>query len=383
MAGVVNKFGLKRYIPSEIRKKIRIDAGYGCVICGGLFVDYEHIEPEFNKAVEHDPDKMTLLCSLCHDKVTKKIFSKKKVWAAKLNPKTKQKGFSRDVLDPENTSRTIFIGSSEFSMQQVLLVIHNKPVLWFSESKDSDSPYELNFIFHDKNSNVAGFVNKNVFTGVLVENDISAQGYTIQVKKSRKIFVEIEAKGGEPLRINKLHFQYGKAKVSLKGDGTLILGNVQYERQKLRDCNSAAILFHGVPNTHFKKNGRRINKHSVAVKLALRKNNSIINYRGMSVGWVFDNTVVTKDYLIAGFIGERGEGAVASIIGDSPDDVIGKLVETDINDGERGWVVVVKDEESEIGEPIWVSPKDKSTMNSRVFPGYDVSYRILANFSEH
>ncbi|HDZ0790542.1 TPA: hypothetical protein RRT77_004528, partial [Klebsiella pneumoniae] len=58
MAGVVNKFGLKRYIPSEIRKRIRIDAGYGCVICGGLFVDYEHIEPEFSKAVEHDPDKM-------------------------------------------------------------------------------------------------------------------------------------------------------------------------------------------------------------------------------------------------------------------------------------------------------------------------------------
>ncbi|WP_185094060.1 hypothetical protein [Klebsiella pneumoniae] len=93
--------------------------------------------------------------------------------------------------------------------------------------------------------------------------------------------------------------------------------------------------------------------------------------------------MVTKDYLIAGFIGERGEGIVASIIGDSPNDVIGRLVETDINDGEKGWVVVVKDEESEIGEPIWISPKDKSTMNSRFFSGYDVSYRILANFSEH
>ncbi|MGR7448908.1 HNH endonuclease [Klebsiella aerogenes] len=383
MVSKINKFGLSRYIPSDVRRKIRSDAGYGCVICGGLFVDYEHIEPEFSKAVEHDPDKMTLLCSLCHDKVTKKIFSKKKVWAAKANPKTKQEGFTRDVLDPENTPRTVYIGSSQISMQTVLLIVHNKPVLWFSESKDPTSPYELNFIFHDKNSNVAGFVNKNVFTGVLVENDISTQGYTIQVKKSRKIFVEIKAKGGEPLRINKLNSQYGNAKVSLTGNGDLILGREKYERLTVIDNGCVGIQFHGVPVTHVTRMRMRINKHFVAVQLALRKNNSIINYRGIDVGWFFDNTVITKDYLIAGFVGERGQDIVASVIGDSPNDLIGKLVKTKINNREHGWVIVVKDEESEIGEPIWVSPKDKSTMNSRTFLGYDVSYRILANFGDH
>ncbi len=46
----INKHGLKRYIEADIRRKIRHDAGYGCVICGNIFVDYEHIEPEFKDA---------------------------------------------------------------------------------------------------------------------------------------------------------------------------------------------------------------------------------------------------------------------------------------------------------------------------------------------
>lgn len=383
MAGKENKFGLKRYIPSEIRRKIRSDAGYGCVICGGLFVDYEHIDPEFNKAKEHDPDKMTLLCSLCHDKVTRRVYSKNKVWKAKLKPKTKQAGFARDILDPENTPRKVIIGSSEFSMQQVLLVLHNKPILWFSDGSEPDSPYELNFIFHDNNSNVAGFINKNVFTGVLVENDITAQGYTIIVRKNRKIFIEIKAKGGDALVISKMNSQYGKARARLTGNGSLILGENVYSELKQSNSGSAAIVFHGTPVTHFSKFGRKLNRHSVAVMLALKGNNSIVNYRGMDVGWVHDNTVVTKDYMIAGFIGEKGRDVVASIIGDSPNDLIGKIVETNINNTKKGWVLVVENEETEIGEPIWVSQKDKATMNSRVFKGYDVSYRIISNFADH
>lgn len=73
----INKHGLKRYIEADIRRKIRHDAGYGCVICGNIFVDYEHIEPEFKDAKKHDPEKMTLLCKGCHDDVTDTRISKK------------------------------------------------------------------------------------------------------------------------------------------------------------------------------------------------------------------------------------------------------------------------------------------------------------------
>lgn len=65
-----NRFGLGRYIPPEIRRLLRKEAGYGCVICGNIIIEYEHIEPEFKDALEHDPNKMTILCPGCHANVT-------------------------------------------------------------------------------------------------------------------------------------------------------------------------------------------------------------------------------------------------------------------------------------------------------------------------
>ena len=82
-----NRHGLKRHIPSKVSEKIRRDAGFGCIVCGDLVVEYEHIEPSFADAIEHDPEKMTLLCPKHHSRVTKGLISKKQIWKYKENPK--------------------------------------------------------------------------------------------------------------------------------------------------------------------------------------------------------------------------------------------------------------------------------------------------------
>jgi len=93
-----NKHGLSRYIKTEVKEQIRREAGFGCVFCGCILVEYEHIEPEFHGAEVHDPTRMTLLCPICHDKVTKRIISKRKVWEAKQNPKALERGYVNDML---------------------------------------------------------------------------------------------------------------------------------------------------------------------------------------------------------------------------------------------------------------------------------------------
>jgi hypothetical protein len=96
----VNKHGLARYIPSDIQRQIRQECGFGCVICGAAFYDYEHIEPEFADAREHNPAAMALLCGGCHARVTRKRLSKASVWAARKNPCCLQQGFNREALAP-------------------------------------------------------------------------------------------------------------------------------------------------------------------------------------------------------------------------------------------------------------------------------------------
>jgi hypothetical protein len=81
--GSLNKHDLSRRIPADVRRALRQEAGFGCVKCGFAFCEYEHIDPEFADATDHDVTKMAFLCKRCHGEVTAGISSKDSVWAAK------------------------------------------------------------------------------------------------------------------------------------------------------------------------------------------------------------------------------------------------------------------------------------------------------------
>jgi hypothetical protein len=111
---IINKYRLDRYIPSNIRRQIRQNSGFGCVICGCAICEYEHVNPPFSSAREHDPDKMTFLCSNCHDKVTRKIWSKDKVVKAMKNPYSLINKQSRFKLDLTGSNSWINFGGIRF-----------------------------------------------------------------------------------------------------------------------------------------------------------------------------------------------------------------------------------------------------------------------------
>ncbi len=76
MASPVNKHGLSRYIPQHIKRELRQRSRFGCVICRRGFYQYEHIDPPFEDAKTHVPDRMCCLCGSCHDAVTRGQLSK-------------------------------------------------------------------------------------------------------------------------------------------------------------------------------------------------------------------------------------------------------------------------------------------------------------------
>jgi hypothetical protein len=92
-----SRHGLSRNIPNSIKRTIRQNCGFGCIICGCATYEYEHVDPSFEDATVHDPDKMTLLCGSCHSYVTRGIWSKDRVKAAMRNPKCLEKGFSLNI----------------------------------------------------------------------------------------------------------------------------------------------------------------------------------------------------------------------------------------------------------------------------------------------
>lgn len=90
----VNKFGLSRNIPEFVKRKVRENCGFGCIICGTTITEYEHFFPDFKDAKTHDPDQIVLLCPTHHAEATKGILPKELVAEAKKSPVAKQRGYS-------------------------------------------------------------------------------------------------------------------------------------------------------------------------------------------------------------------------------------------------------------------------------------------------
>ncbi len=144
----VNGYGLSRTVPQDIQKQIRQRCGFGCVICGTCFYDYEHFDPDFADARAHRPEGMTLLCMQCNQKRKRGILSRETVARWNQAPKCLQQGFAREWLDYGAYPITISIGSCTSSWGSVLTV-DNESILAVRAPMDLGLPWRLSAKFAD------------------------------------------------------------------------------------------------------------------------------------------------------------------------------------------------------------------------------------------
>lgn len=72
-------------IPEKTKLAVRQRCGFGCVVCGLPFFEYDHIE-EYSKVRVHDPANLTLLCPKHHREKTNRLLSKDVIYEANSNP---------------------------------------------------------------------------------------------------------------------------------------------------------------------------------------------------------------------------------------------------------------------------------------------------------
>jgi HNH endonuclease len=138
-----NKHGLARKVPEQVCRQLRQEAGFGCVVCGLAIAQYEHIDPEFAHATEHDPANMALLCGHCHDKVNKKYLSKQAVKEAKIKPKARQLGFSHDTFDIGSDWPTIEIGDFRFVNCTNMIVVDERVIMSARPPEEAGGPFRI------------------------------------------------------------------------------------------------------------------------------------------------------------------------------------------------------------------------------------------------
>lgn len=93
-----NKHGLSRYIPVAIQDAVRSQCGFGCAICGEIFVELHHFLPEYHDATEHNPNGIIALCEKHHQMAGGGEISLKDLKNFRTDPIAFSTGFVRQDL---------------------------------------------------------------------------------------------------------------------------------------------------------------------------------------------------------------------------------------------------------------------------------------------
>lgn len=209
-----NKYGLSRHIPENIKYILRKEAGFGCVICGRAICSYEHIDPEFKDAKDHDPEKMAFLCEGCHSKITRKFWSKEKVFQAKKKPWCIQKGKCHSSFDVADSIIEVTLAGNKFYKSDDLIVIDNTEILKISPPEEMGAPYRLSGNFYDKIGKMIFSIKENEWVGEVTNFDINYVGGRIIIKNSyNETALQILCDPPRRLIIEKINLYYKGAKI--------------------------------------------------------------------------------------------------------------------------------------------------------------------------
>lgn len=356
-----NKYGLSRNIPSDIKRKIRQDDGYGCVICGYILVDYEHIDPLFSEATEHHPDNIALLCSHHHDQVTRRVLPKRCVKEAKNNPFCKSNKFSYSMYYPNIDDVKIKVGNSIFEDTLIILSLHGKPLIWI-EKESNESTIQFNAIFYDSTGKKVGFLNKNTFYGLVTDSDIRGISNRIEIKFKNGVsdlVLKIEADG--LVEIIRMNANYAGTVIDVDSDGRINIkqgkSNITFDQMSTKNCGTA-FEYGGIPR-------RRTKPNLMMMEIIKTTAPKIINLKFEEKGFVYNNLVFDNKNFIVGCVFNK---KVYSLTGDE----IGELERFYSNSFIINFLF-----DNESIEPIYITPYNQKLNKILPCKIFDLSYRIF------
>jgi hypothetical protein len=205
-----NKHGLARTISSAVKREVRQRCGFGCVVCGLGIIQYEHVDPEFNDAQQHDSDKITLLCPQCHAKVTTSFWSKQKIKQAMIAPICKKSGFTKEVFDFSSGHPLLQFGGVCLSNCPIPITVAGSPLFKIEPPEKVGEPFRLSGIFCDANGNVTLKIIENEWVASADSWDVEVAGGTITIREAhRKIHLKLVVEPPNKLIVDRLNMILG------------------------------------------------------------------------------------------------------------------------------------------------------------------------------
>lgn len=222
----LNKYGLSRSIPSDVKRTVRQKCGFGCVKCGSAIYQYEHVIPEFKDAKKHDPENIVLLCGSCHDLVTRGILSKISLQEIAKHPKCNEMGFSFGPFDLGGTNPEIIFGSYKCTNVEVLLSVYGESIFSVRPPEVKGAPFLVNALMTDSEGNETLRIENNEWRSNSLNWDVEVVGKKIIIRKKQSDFaLVLRTEPPEKLIVEKLKMEYKGVSISCEEEKNIFITN--------------------------------------------------------------------------------------------------------------------------------------------------------------
>lgn len=216
----INKHGLKRPIPANIKQKVRKECGFGCVMCGSWICDYDHFDPEYEDAMFHDSNGIALLCGSHHAAKTKGLLTNEQVGLSRKKPYNIEHGIKNNQLFFTSNPTLYLCGNEiidggsiianlkftspfketciktgESKMMQELFI----PIINIGNAiPEEPIPVYLSFFDSEENFDPIFRIEDNEWHGNINNFDIESIGTNLTIRKKKgKILLSIDFKTDE------------------------------------------------------------------------------------------------------------------------------------------------------------------------------------------
>ncbi len=201
----INKHGLSRNIPADVKRSVRKRCGFGCVVCGCAVYQYEHLNPAFADAMLHDPEAIVLLCGGCHDRVTRRLLSKETVERAAADPRCLRQGFSFGPFDVGVEFPEVVIGTFRGTRTRVLIQAFGDSILTVEPPEEPGAPFRLSALLCDRDGREVLRIEDNEWKVPTTNWDVEVVGQLITIRRAmREVVLQIRTEAPRALIITRL-----------------------------------------------------------------------------------------------------------------------------------------------------------------------------------
>lgn len=157
-------------IPEDIKRAVRRKCGFGCIICGLAFYDYEH-DPPYSESRGHNEKEIFLTCPN-HHRSKRGLLSADTYERAKRSPRALEDGFAWTVWDAGMPRFSV--GNVEYTGSTSIFRVDGELLLGFQPPEEAGAPPRLIAHFYDRNARPVFTIQNNEVIGSAASFDLES-----------------------------------------------------------------------------------------------------------------------------------------------------------------------------------------------------------------